>query len=128
MRDTIRRYILDSPTIKTAGFVVGTIVTGVLCGTFVSEITHENKLQWSLFYSSRSFYGLLVIGVALFFYNREVYLYDRDIMRFKDTEFCIAYIRSKCLPAAVQMYEAKIRAGDIGELDEAMKEIRRILK
>ena len=128
MRDFIRRKILDSPAAKTAAFVVGTILTGILCGTFVTEITRDGELKWRLFYQSPSFYALCVIGVILFLYNREVFLYDRDILRFKDMEFCAAYIRSKCLPAAVEMYEAKIRAGDLHELDEAMKEIRRILK
>jgi hypothetical protein len=128
MRTFIRRYILDSPLLKTASFAIGTVLTGILSGTFVSEITRNGEIVWSSFYTATSFYALIIIIAMIFVYYRELYLYDRDILRFKDNEFCLAYVRSQCLPAAVEMYSARIRAGDIGELEEAMREVRRILK
>lgn len=119
---------LESPGWKTMFFVVMPVIAGVLSGTFVSEITDAKGLQWSLFYKAWSFYGLVLLVIIIYFYNRAVYLHEIEIMKFSDADFCVAYMRSKCLPEAAEKYKEKIRNGEGGELLEVMAELKKILK
>lgn len=125
---SIRPTILESPGWKTFFSSVIPIVVGVLCGIFVTEITTVDGLDWKLFYKAKSFYGLIAISVAVYAYYRAVYLYEKDVEKFVDDDYCRAYMRSKCLPEAAERYKEKIRNGEGGELEEAMKEFERILK
>jgi hypothetical protein len=55
------------------------------------------------------------------------YKHEREIAKFLDNEYCVAYIRSQCLPEAAERYKELIRNGDVGQLEQAMAEIKRIL-
>jgi hypothetical protein len=124
----IRYYILESPGLRTFFSAVIPIVAGVLSGTFVLEITTSKGLAWGTFYNARSFYALLALSLGIYWYNRELYLYDREVHRFSDVDYCIAYMRSKCLPEAAERYKERIRNGAGGELEQAMDELRRSLR
>jgi len=130
LRSTIklRQYILESPGCRTVLSTVIPVVAGVLSGTFVLEITPPAGLDWGLFYKAPSFYALCMLTVVIYWYNRELYLYEREIDRFLDSDYCIAYMRSKCLPEAAERYRELIRSGAGGELKQAMDELRKILK
>jgi hypothetical protein len=71
---------------------------------------------------------LLVTAAAIYWYNKAIYRIDRDVLKFADSEYCVAYVRSKCLPDAAEQYRIAIRTGNKGELTNAMSELRRILK
>lgn len=49
-------------------------------------------------------------------------------MRFSDNDYCMAYMRSQCLPEAAEQYKRKIRDGEGGELKQAMDELKKVLK
>lgn len=121
-------YLLGTPGGKTIFSVVFPIITGVLSGTFVSEIANKSGLNWSLFYKTKSFYGLLFITILLYFYHRALYAYETKIMSFSDPDFCLAYMRSKCLPEAAEKYKEKIRNGNGGELVQIMTELKKSLE
>ena len=125
---SIRATILESPGWKTFFSVVIPIVVGVLSGIFVTEIATIDGLDWSLFYKAKSFYGLIVISMVVYAYYRAVYLYEKNLEKFIDDDYCRAYMRSKCLPEAAERYKEKIRSGEGGELEAAMEEFERILK
>jgi hypothetical protein len=120
--------ILESPGWKTFFSVVIPVVVGVLSGTFVAEITTSNALNWSAFYKAKSFYGLLTMAAISYFYNRAIYIYERNVERFLDDDYCRAYMRSKCLPEAAEKYKELIRSGEKGELASAMRDFEKILK
>ncbi len=124
----IRDMILESPGWKTFFSVLIPIVVGILSGTFVAEITTPNGLDWSLFTKANSFYGLIAMVIISYLYHHEVYLFEREIERFLDDDYCRAYMRSKCLPEAAERYKELIRSGDKGELVSAMREFEKILK
>ena len=124
----LREYILESPGCRTALSVVIPVVAGVLSGTFVSEVSSPGGLGWGAFYKAPSFYGLCVLCAVIYWYNRQLYLYEREAHRFLDSDYCIAYMRSKCLPEAAERYRELIRSGAGGELKQAMDEVRKILK
>lgn len=130
LRSTIklREYILESPGCRTVLSAVIPVVAGVLSGTFVLEITAATGLDWRLFYKAPSFYALCVLILVIYWYNRELYLHEREIHRFLDSDYCIAYMRSKCLPEAAERYRELIRSGVGGELEQAMDELRKILR
>jgi hypothetical protein len=124
----IRQYIVESPGIRTLFSAVFPILAGVLSGTFVLEITTSSGLAWGVFYRTRSFYALSVLSLVIYLYNRELYLFEREVSRFLDSNYCIAYMRSKCLPEAAERYKELIRNGGGGELTQAMDELRKILR
>jgi len=43
-------------------------------------------------------------------------------------DYCLAYMRSKCLPEAAEKYKEKIRGGEGGELLQIMAEFKKSLK
>jgi hypothetical protein len=120
--------LLESPGWKTFFSVVIPAIVGVLSGTFVAEISDAGSLDWSVTFRAKSFYGLLAMAFLSYLYYRALYLYEREVLRFLDDDYCRAYMRSKCLPEAAERYKASIRSGDKGELVSAMKELEKILK
>jgi hypothetical protein len=121
-------WVVTSPGVKTSASVSNAIICGILTGAFVAEISGPAGLQWGTFYWRKSFYALLLVGLLTYFFNLMVYKYEKDILRFADREYCLAYMRSRCLPAAAERYTAMILSGNGGELETAMEEIRRILE
>jgi hypothetical protein len=124
----IRLVILESAGWKTFFYVLIPIFVGVLSGTFVAEITQNSTLEWSLFYRSKSFYGLCVLTILIYKYFRAVYIHERTVDRFRDVDYCRAYVRSQCLPEAAERYKVLIRTGEIGEFTKAMAEVEKALK
>ncbi len=131
MRTVFRRFhasLLESPGWKTFFSAVLPIAAAVLAGTFTVEITKDGALDWQHFYWAKSFYGLSTLSLVIYWYNRQLYLYERRVDRFLDDNYCRAYMRSQCLPEAAERYKELIRLGRGGELLEVMTEIERILQ
>jgi len=127
-RQKLAVWIIASPGVKTLVAVADAMLSGVLSGAFISEISTPIGLDWGSFYRKWSFYGLLILTVLTYFYHKTVYGCETDILRFADDEYCLAYMRSLCLPAAAERYNEMIRRGNFGELERAMAEVRRILE
>lgn len=119
---------MESPGWKTFFSVVIPILAGVFSGSFILEITGQQGIEWLHFYKVKSFYALVVLTLIIFFYNRALYLREVETNKFSDVEFCIAYMRSKCLPEAAAKFREKIRQGQGGELIEVMEELKKSLK
>ena len=119
---------LDSPIAKTIAFVSSSIVAAVLAGTFVTEITVNNALDWKLFYRTWSFYGLVLQSLGVYAYNRFIFTRDRQIERFAEAEYCKAYVMSKCLPELAERYAQNIRNGETGDLKCAMDVLKESLQ
>lgn len=120
---------LESPAWRTVFSVVLPILAGVFSGTLVAEITvPPNGISWVLLHKAKSSYVLVGLSLILYWYNRATYKHDRHVRSFLDTDYCRAYMRSKCLPEAAERYRALIRDGQIGEFEKAMREVNRILK
>lgn len=124
----IGQQLLDSPAWKTVFSAVFPIITGILSGTFVAEISTPQGLDWPHFYRAWSFYGLACLTAVIYAYNRALYQREIEITRFSDTEFCVAYMRSKCLPEAAERFKVMIRDGEAGELARIMGELKKSLK
>jgi len=124
----IREALVESPTWRTFFAFVIPVVSGVLSGTFVAEISIASVIDWSAYYKSKSFYALLILCWVTYLYNKEVFLYERELSKFLDADYCVAYMRSKCLPEAAERYKELIRNGGIGELKQAMDELKKVLK
>lgn len=124
----LREKFLESPGFRTFFSIILPIFAGVFSGTFVSEITTASGLNWAGFYRTLSFYVLLGLSIFIYWYNRELYHYEKEVSRFIDSDYCIAYMRSKCLPEAAERYKHLIRNGGGGELVAAMDELKRILR
>lgn len=104
------------------------IVAGVMSSAFIVEISTKDGLRWSDFYRATSFYVLIVLAIVNYIFHKSVYTREIDILKFRDNEYCKAYMRAKCLPEAAVRYKEMIRSGQIGELEKAMDEVDKILK
>jgi uncharacterized membrane protein len=124
----INEHIIESPFWRTVFSFLIPVLTGIFSGAFVTEITVNGIVNWEIFYTTNSFYALLVTTICMYLYNKEVYLFEKQVSKFSDTEYCTAYIRSKCLPEAAEKYKQLIRSGNGGELKQAMDEIKKVLK
>lgn len=124
----IKALIVESPGWRTVFAFIVPLAAGVLSGIFVAEITQNSVIIWKELYKAKSFYGLLILSLCMYFYNKAIYLYEREISRFLDADYCTAYMRSKCLPEAAERYKKLIRSGDGGELKQAMDELKKVLK
>ncbi|HXY79117.1 MAG TPA: hypothetical protein VEI08_00625 [Candidatus Bathyarchaeia archaeon] len=120
--------MLGSPAFRTFFSTIIPIAVGLFSGTLVIEITTPKGLAWDLFYKTFSFYALLAVSLGAYWYNRQLYVYEVEVQRFLDADYCVAYMRSKCLPEAAERYKELIRNGAGGELLQAMEELRRILR
>ncbi|WP_236207694.1 hypothetical protein [Pseudomonas tohonis] len=124
----LKNVVLDSAGWKIFFSTIIPILSGVFSGSFISEITKNNTILWHDFYTSISFYILLIICTISYFYFKSVYIHERSIEKFLDDDYCRAYMRSKCLPEAAEKYKESIRTGNGGELTNAMRELERVLR
>lgn len=124
----LKVVIIESPAWKTVFAFVVPLVAGVLSGLFVAEMSTDGIILWGSFYKAKSFYGLIALALCMYFYNKAIYVHERELSRFLDADYCTAYMRSKCLPEAAERYKQLIRSGDGGELKQAMDELKKVLK
>jgi len=120
--------LIESPGCKTLFSVIFPLAAALLSGMFVYDISDENGIVWIKFYQSWTFYGLLILIILIYIYNRALYRHNRDIMRFSDTTFCIAYMRSQLLPEAAERYKEMIRSGSGSEFAEITNQLKEILQ
>jgi hypothetical protein len=117
--------IAKLPISKTIVFAVSVILSGIFCGTFVTEITVDNSIQWSLFYKTSSFWIILVYLFFIYLYNIFIYKYETNMLNFLDDNYCSAYIIQRCLPELVEKYTSDLKAG---KSPEDMIDIKKELK
>ena len=127
-RELLNKCLLDSPASKTVFAFVLPILCGVLSGTLVMEITRSNVIDWTLLKTAKSAYGLLLLILVIYKYNRAIYRREKEIARFLDNDYCVAYMRSQCLPQAAERFKRLIRDGQGGELKQAMDELKKVLE
>jgi hypothetical protein len=120
--------LIQAPGCQTIFSIVFPVISGILGGTFVAEISNTQGLQWNIFYKTWSFYFIIFLIILVYYYNRTLYLIEKDISRFSDTTYCKAYIRSKCLPEITELYKDMIRSGRSDEISKATRELRNILE
>lgn len=123
-----KAYILQSPEWKTLFSVVFPIAIGVISGAYVNEITTPEGVKWARSFILPSFYLLITATILMVVFHRVVYLHETSVDKFRDDQFCMAYVRSKCLPEAAERYKQLIRSGDGGQLKQAMDELKKALK
>jgi hypothetical protein len=124
----LKESFIESPSWRTFFSFIVPLIAGVVSGIFVSEITKNGLLDWSAFYKTKSFYGLVFLIFCIYHYNKAIYLYEKQVSQFLDADYCTAYVRSKCLPEAAERYKQLIRNGGGGELKQAMDELKKVLK
>jgi hypothetical protein len=120
--------MLDSAAWRAVFFLLSTVLSGVLSGAFIAEITINGKLAWGVFYTAPSFWALGSLSVLLYAYQRALFHRETHVSRFADKDYCLAYMRAQCLPEAAQRYKERIRNGDGREFEEAMAVLRRTLR
>lgn len=127
-RYKFKERLLESPLARVTFHVTSNVLVGLFCGGLIYQISGPSGLHWLEFYRHSSFYGLLITTAIISWYNRHLYEIEKDVLKFADNEYCVAYVRSKCLPAAAEQYRIAIRTGVRGELTKAMEELQRVLK
>jgi hypothetical protein len=125
---SLKQRLADSPLAKALIPALLSVGIGVLSGSLITEITSASELKWSEAPRTISFWGLFLLTGAQIIFSRWVYEIDRDVMKFAETTYCVAFIRSRLLPEVAIRFGEQIRNGEGGELKRAMDEIREVLK
>lgn len=108
--------------------VFGTIVVGFFSGTLVTEMTVDGIISWKRFYLTASFYVLVAVAIVLYLYHKARFKMESSVLEFRDADYCVAYVRSKCIPEMAEKWRDRIRTGDGGELTRAMAELKESLR
>jgi glycosyltransferase involved in cell wall biosynthesis len=119
---------IESPSTKLIISMLAIILTGILCGALAVRVSTPSGVQWRLALSMPVLYVLLGLVSAIGLYYRALYLHESAVTKFSNDDYCKAYMRSQCLPEAVERYKKLIRSGEVGELERAMAEFQRVLK
>jgi hypothetical protein len=120
--------IFCNPVWKTVFQAVLPIVAGIFSGTFTAEITTPAGLDWGGTHKTYSLYVLIFLIGVIYLYHKTLYRREVDVLSFSDDEYCVAYMRSKCLPAAAQKYRDMIENGSGDELNKLMKQFKKSLE
>lgn len=108
---SFREKLLKSPLFKTLVGIFSIIVFSILSGAFITEITINGKLDWYLFYKTKSFYLLVVSCLFMYLYFKFQLSSEHSIEKFKDDEYCKAYMRQQCLPEMAKKANRLIKEG-----------------
>jgi uncharacterized membrane protein len=92
------KHWLLFPITRTIAFCVSVIISGILCGAFIVDITTSKGLDWSIYNKTWTFYAIILLILIVYLYNRKTYSVDQNIRNYMDQEYCRAYLRSECLP------------------------------
>jgi len=128
MLDALKHRIYPSPFLKTAISLLSSILIGIFSNTLVSDIATSSGIAWGSVYQSASFYLLIVFAALTLLFHRFLHTFETDIQKFRDADFCLAYARSRLLPEQIERSRQKIKDGDIGDFQAAMREIQKVLK
>ncbi|WP_291366330.1 hypothetical protein [Acetobacter sp. UBA5411] len=113
---------------RTAVPLLLSLGVGIFSNFLVTEMTVNNKISWTSFYVTKSFYLLLFFLVLTYFFNRYLFLYEKDVLQFKEADYCVAYARSQLIPAHIEAARSKIAQGDTQSFEDAMAQVKKILK
>jgi len=125
----IIEYITKTPEMKTIIFVLSVILSGILCSAFVTEITINGVVTWKVFYKTNTFWFIILYCIVIYFYNKVVYKYEKNMLNFLDDDYCLAYIRQQCLPELVVKYKTDLKSGKLPkDVIDIKKELKKFEK
>jgi hypothetical protein len=122
----LKGSLFKKPYIKVIGIIGTTILSNLLTGVFLIEITSASgKLEWKSFYASFSFYLIAALAILLFLYYRALYLYENDILNFGDPDYLSAHIMKECLAEMVKSAQDSIKNGNAHEVFKTIDQLRK---
>ena len=124
----IWRSIVRSPGLKAFFNILSVVLSSVFASALVTEITVDGHIVWLLFYKAVSFYILFLICILIFVYNRILYLFETNVLKFMDVNYCNAYMRSKYIPEYADYCTLKIRSGQIEDFKKATEDLKELLQ
>ncbi|MBU4639422.1 hypothetical protein [Bacillus toyonensis] len=129
LRNKLEHIIVDSPLIETVIFAASVIVSGVLCGSFVNELTVDNKVQWQNTFKISPTYFILFYLMCVYIYNKFMFNVRRRVKNFASEEFLSAYVKSQLLPEIVADFKKSIRKGESVDYNKfsAIIDIKKIM-
>ena len=109
-QEKVSVFFLSKPLAKTIVFAISVILSGILCSTFVAEITTPDGLQWGAFYRKWSFWAIVVFLIVVFLYNRFIYRVEKSVEKFMDDNYCKAYIIRSCMQDIVEKAKVEVNS------------------
>lgn len=109
----IKEKIFLSPLFKTVSFGFSVIVSGILCGSYVNELTVNNKVEFHRTFEILPTYIILIYLALIYIYLKFLYTAEKNILNFANKEHCVAYTRSQLIPELNNAMKTHIRTGRI---------------
>ncbi|MEH7033459.1 hypothetical protein V7054_14790 [Priestia megaterium] len=107
----LRDILEKSPLFETLIFAGSVILSGILAGSFVNELTVDNKVHWENAFKILPTYLILIYLVIFYLYSKFLYNERIQIDKFKDDVFLSAYVKKELLPEIVTKFKEDIRGG-----------------
>jgi len=128
LKNWLINNVIGKLLFKTIVSWIELIVFAVVAAVYIDEIKHDGRIDWSLSFKTVWFYLLIVISLFLFFYKRQVYIYEKVITQWNDIEFIKGYMLSECIPAYAKKFNRDLKEGKEINFIEFSKQLKGFLK
>ncbi|WP_280157465.1 hypothetical protein P5616_010635 [Priestia aryabhattai] len=118
IENKIKKLISESPFFQTITFGSSVIISGILCGAFVNELTVNNKVQWLNAYKVLPTYLIAIYLIIVYWYTKLLYEERTEIMKFADNDYFAAYARRELLLEILLKSRELIRENRTNELTQ----------
>ncbi|WP_139995544.1 hypothetical protein [Kurthia sp. Dielmo] len=119
LEERIVYKINEHPLGETIVFGISVIGSGILCGSFVNELTVNSVVEWENTFKITPTYLIIGYLLLIYRYNKCVYIQKTKISNFGNEEFLLNYIRKELLPEIVALQKEKIKNGDLSGFKSA---------
>jgi hypothetical protein len=122
-----RKSVLDIPIVRAAIPTVTSLLSNVLAGTYVFEITKtidgHTKLLVSDSFKSYSFWMMCLVAIFVVWYSIKSYQVEKSYEEFKSTSNVRAMIMRDSYPVFLAKIIEDVRADRLKSFSEAMRQL-----
>jgi hypothetical protein len=118
----IAAWIASFPRFRLAVNLAGSVVLGILCNVYATQIAPDGKIKWSSLATVSVFWPVLLTLIAWFWLNLGFLNYDQDVARFADDAHCLAYVRKVRLEA----YARQVQENPFSETVDARELLKEL--
>ena len=118
----------QKPWSKVLIYTLCPIIIGVISNVYVMDISSNEGMKFTNSFNKISFYLLLLFILIIGIYNFIVFRHEKDLLKFKNRDYCIIYMRSQLLPELAESYKKRIKEGQIDDMEKTMEDFKRMLE
>jgi hypothetical protein len=124
----LKAKLIISPSGKLLGFIISNILSALVLTGLVHSISDlEGNITWSKIFTTWYSLILIILILVYYFYLKAIYNVENDIEKYKDAEYCMAYVRMASLPEFSRNIREQLRKGDHTGLGDTLDVLKKII-